>query len=126
MIGFDLVSFNSLDTLDTSGSMDMAGMDMPHGDMHFMHMLNLAGYSSIIQQLPPSSVPDATCPGGANLASAVTNSTSEATGLSMLSFLLLISVLWRDPTFSLLDIATRTRRKSQVIALAEPPPPRLA
>ncbi|MEP6775726.1 MAG: hypothetical protein ABJA50_09035 [Chloroflexota bacterium] len=134
--GFEPVSFDSLYTLDVSGSMDMAsmdmaGMDMSQGDMHSMHMVNLAAYSHAAWQLSPttispSSVPDATNPGGANIASAVTSSTSEAGGLSMLSFLLLVFVLRRDPIFAPLEPATTTRSKSQVIALAEPPPPRPA
>lgn len=123
--GFELVSFDSLDALNTSGTMDMAGMDMSQGDMHLMHMANLAAYSHGVGQLPPSA-PDATNPGGANLASAVTNSSSEAVGLSMLSFLLLVSMVRRGLTFSLLDVAATARRKSQVAALAEPPPPRPA
>ncbi len=124
--GFDLVSFDSLGALDASGSMDMAGMDMSHGDKHSMHMVNLAAYSHVVWQFPSSSIPDAANPGGANIASAVTNSTSEATGLSMLSFLLFVSILWRAPPYALLDMTATTRRKSQVIALAEPPPPRPA
>jgi len=75
--------------------------------------------------LPPSSVPDATNP-GANIASAVTNSTSEAGALSMLSFLLLVSMVRRGLTLSPLDVAATARRKSQVAVLAEPPPPRPA
>ena len=123
--GFELVSFDSLDSLDTSGSMDMAVMEMSQGDMHLMHMAKLAAYSHGVGQLPLSSVPDAINP-GANIASAVTNSTSEAGALSMLSFLLLVAMFRRSLTFSLLDIAATTRRKSQVAALAEPPPPRPA
>jgi hypothetical protein len=122
--GFELVSFDSLDALNTSGTMDMAGMDMSQGDMHSMHMANLAAYSHGVGQLPPS-VPDATNP-GANLASAVTNSTSEAGALSMLSFLLLMSMFPRGLAFSLFDVAATARRKSQVAVLAEPPPPRPA
>ena len=101
-------------------------MDMSHDAINSMYMLNLTTYSPAVLPLPPSSTPDAANPGGANLASVVTNSTSEATGLSMLSFLLLISMLWRDPTFSLLDMAANTRRKSQATTLTEPPPPRPA
>ena len=123
--GFELVSFDSLDALDTSGSMDMAGMDMSQGDMRSMHMVNLAAYAYAAWQLPPSSVPDATNP-GANIASAVTNSTSEAGALSMLSFLLLVSMVRRGLTLSPLDVAVTARRKSQVAVLAEPPPPRPA
>jgi hypothetical protein len=128
--GFDLGTFDALDALDTSGSMDMAGMDMSQGDMHSMHMVKLAVYSHAVRQPSPTTIsppaPDATNPGGANIASAVTNSTSEATGISMLSILLLVSMLRRDPIFALLEPAATNRRKSQVIALAEPPPPRPA
>jgi len=122
--GFELVSFDSLDALDTSGSMNMAGMDMSQGDMHLMHKLHPVAYSPAAWQLPPS-VPDATNP-GANIASAVTNSTSEAGALSMLSFLLLVSMVRRGLTLSPLDVAVTARRKSQVAVLAEPPPPRPA
>jgi hypothetical protein len=121
--GFDPVDFDALDALDPTGAMDMAGMDMTAAEMHAMHMPGADANSQGLRQL--STLPtQATNSAGANLASVVSSSGAETMSLSMLSFLLLVSLLWRDSRFSALDMAGVIRRKSQTAMTAEPPPPR--
>jgi hypothetical protein len=110
----DPLSFDAL-VSGSTGTTDMAGMDM---SQHHMHSMLMPGSPA-----PPSAGADS--PAGANIASVVSNS-AEATGVSLLSFMLLISLFQGVSGMGVLELAGVLRRKSQISILAEPPPPRPA
>jgi hypothetical protein len=110
----DPLSFDAL-VSGSTGTIDMAGMDMSQHHMHSM----------LMPDSPAPSSAGVGSPAGANIASVVSNS-AEATGVSLLSFMLLISLLQGASGIGVLELAGVLRRKSQITILAEPPPPRPA